>query len=291
MIPLSGAEYVYIGKAFGSFPAFLFSWTGILISRPGSIAIIITTCGDYCMTLFFNEWKNTWVSKSIALVLLWILTFANAASTSISKHFQNVTTVLKMAALIAIGVLSLVLYNTGRGIHENLAPEQVFKGSSLEPGNYALAAFSALWAYDGWNNLNLLAGEVKNPAKVLPLSIIVGTIGVTVFYVIANVSYFAMLPLDLVAETTTIGLEFGKVTLGSVGTIVLSLVVIISTIGATNASILSGSRISFVAGQNNHAPAFLADVDSATGTPSNHLLTRKGTLPTNSYFDLFGANW
>ena len=287
MIPLSGAEYVYISKGLGPFPAYLFSWTGILISRPGSIAIIITTCGNYCMNLIFAGAENIWIGKLIALLLLWILTFGNAASTNISKNFQNITTVLKMAALLAIGIVSVAIYSSGGGIHENFSGS-VFAGSSLVPGNYALAAFLALWAYDGWNNLNLLTGEVKNPENVLPLSITIGTIGVTIFYVVINLSYFALLPLELIVDSETIGLDFGKAAFGSIGTVSISLIVIIATIGSTNASILSGSRITFVAGQNGHAPACLADVDSATGTPSKLFLIRKSSLFANN--NLFRLN-
>ena len=282
MIPLSGAEYVYIRKGLGPFPAYLFSWTGILISRPGSIAIIITTCGNYIRNLIAPGMNNNWVGKVIALFLLWTLTAGNVASTNISRYFQNLTTVLKIGALITIGFMSFIIYVNGGGMQENLSGP-IFSGSSLNPGNYALAAFSSLWAYDGWNNLNVLAEEVKDPSRVIPFSISVGAICVTIFYVIVNLSYFALLPLDVIMDSDAVALQFGNAALGHLGTILISVIVIISTIGATNASILSGSRISYVASKNLHASSFLSVVDTASGTPSMLNLTRECSVFTNNH--------
>lgn len=115
----------------------------------------------------------------------------------------------------------------------------VFSNSSSNPGNYALALFSALFAYDGWNNLNLVTGELKDPAKNLPRAIVIGTSIVVISYLLANFAYYAVLPADLIGSSHSIAMDFGTAVFGSVGGVLIPLAVVGSTFGAANATVFS----------------------------------------------------
>jgi amino acid transporter len=148
MIPLSGGEHPYLMRAFGSVPAFLFSWTGILASRPGSISIIATICSEYIVRLIFGQDKSKVLKKIISLFIIWTLTFINIRSTKSSTKLQDFTTLIKLLAIFGISLTGLIRYYNNDAAGALSQP--LFANSSQNPGNYSLALFAALWAYDGW---------------------------------------------------------------------------------------------------------------------------------------------
>jgi amino acid transporter len=143
------------------------------------------------------------------------------------------STVLKVLSLVVIGILGISALGKSKAILT------LFEGHSSNPGNYALALYSALWAYDGWNNLNLVTGELKNPARNLPPAIVIGPTIVIVCYILANVACYAMLSFEVITASNALAIDFGKIVFGSFGGIIISLVVIGLSFGAANASILS----------------------------------------------------
>lgn len=115
---------------------------------------------------------------------------------------------------------------------------------------------------------------VKNPSKDLPFSIIGGTLVVTACYFGTNIAYYAVLSKEVIISTTSIGMDFGKVEIGSLGAVLLPLIVIVSTAGAANATIFTGSRISFISAQKGHAPTILAEIHQTTRTPAKALISQ-----------------
>jgi amino acid transporter len=124
------------------------------------------------------------------------------------------------------------------------------------------------------NNLNIIAGELENPAINLPRSIVVGTTLVTICYFFENLAYCAVLDINTISNSKTIALEFGSVAMGKVGSLAIPIVVIFSTLGAANASILTGSRVILVSAQKGHAPEVFSKIDDKTQTPVNALLSQ-----------------
>jgi amino acid transporter len=150
MIPSSGGEYAYISNAFGPLLAFLFSWTSILASRPGSIAIITTICSEYLVRLLFNQssmLSTVWAVKFFGVVIMLILTILNMYSTTFSANIQKLLTVIKLISLAVIAMVGAISYSNN---HSGSFAKPLFEGTTSQPGNFALAIFSALWAYDGW---------------------------------------------------------------------------------------------------------------------------------------------
>jgi amino acid transporter len=146
MIPSSGGEHPYLMRAFGSLPAFLFSWTGILVSRPASIAIVSTICAQYVSRLLFNDHSSAAI-KLIAVSVIVILSTINCLSTKLNNSIQNVLTVLKVTSLVSIGLLGFAALGRPGTV---LTQKGLFESPTKDIGKYALAVHSALWAYEGW---------------------------------------------------------------------------------------------------------------------------------------------
>ncbi|KAI8803333.1 amino acid permease-domain-containing protein [Cladochytrium replicatum] len=278
MIPASGGEHPYFMKAYGSFPAFLFSWTGVTVTRPGSVAIITTIFAEYFVKMFYlNHLPSSapsWLVKIVALICVALLTWLNCISTKLGTVVLDIFTVLKTIALIFIGIIGVALLAEGASRSHNY--DHLFQNSSTNPGDYALALYSALWAYDGWNSLNLVAGELVDPEKNVPRAVLIGPFIVIVCYVMANVAYYAVLPADIVKSTNTIASDFGKQLFGSIGGIIFPIVVIGSTFGAANASVFTGARVIYVSAKHGHAPKFLGNVHPERNTPIPALLLQGG---------------
>ncbi|KNC98850.1 uncharacterized protein SPPG_09310 [Spizellomyces punctatus DAOM BR117] len=301
-IPDSGGEHPYLMRAYGSLPAFLFSWTGVTVTRPGSVAIITVICAEYLVRLLLYANPSAadnppmWLVKLIALLCIGGLTIVNCISTRLGTAVQDVFTVLKLVSLLVIGTIGLVkLGEAGIGVNKNSGTNgeshnfhhsSIFEGGSRNAGDYALALYSALWAYDGWNNLNMVAGELKNPARDLPRAIVAGPAIVIVCYVLANIAYYAVLPEDVIVKSNTIAMDFGKRVFGHVGGIIIPLIVIGSTLGAANASIFSGARVAYVSARSSHVPLFLGKIHSQYRTPFNALITQS---VLSCIFILFGS--
>ncbi|KAJ1547844.1 Large neutral amino acids transporter small subunit 1 [Nowakowskiella sp. JEL0078] len=269
MIQTSGGEHAYLMKAFGSLPAFLFSWTGILVTRPGSVAIITVTFSEYVVRLIYFDHPHGTApeifAKIIAIICVLLLTVINCMSTRLGTLIQDVFTVLKILALLVIGIIGIYILGGGRSTSHNF--DNLFAGSSKNPGDYALALYSALWAYDGWNSLNLVTGELKDPSKNIPRAVIFGPIIVMICYVLANIAYYAVLPSDIVMHSSTIAVDFGKTVFGPIGGVIIPFIVIGSTFGAANATIFTGARVISISSKAGHAPKFLSRVHPELHTP------------------------
>jgi len=267
MIPASGGEHPYLALAYGKMVSFLFSWTAILVQKPGSLSIICVVFADYlCRILYNDEEISNFTSKLMAVLCLIILTIINCLSSKLSRWIQNIFTMLKLVALSVIGIIGFVVLVTGP-MTDNFS--DIFKGSSKNPGTYALALYSALWAYDGWNNLNLVTGELKNPKKNLPKALKIGCFSVISSYIVANVAYYAVLSVDVAKTSKTIVSDFGNALFGPVIGHLLILTVILSTFGAANASMYTGSRLFQVTASQGQLPKAFAKISSIFDTPIN----------------------
>ncbi|XP_035827654.1 b(0,+)-type amino acid transporter 1-like [Aplysia californica] len=161
LIPKSGGEYSYLRKAFGNVPAFLFTWVSVVLVRPSSLAVMSLTFGTYFATLFPVCGSPKFLPELAAIVCLLTIMLLNCYSTKLSAQLQIITTVAKVAALLVIVVGGLIKLAEGNTKELNTG----FTGSTTDPSTIALAFYDALWAYDGWNNLNYVTEELKNPSK------------------------------------------------------------------------------------------------------------------------------
>ena len=183
MLPQSGGLYVYMREAYGPFWAFLYGWTIMLVVIPGSMAALTSAFLLY-LKLFVP--MTLWVEKSVGIAILLGLAFVNARGVRQGARVQNVFTVLKVAGLVALVALAVITRRGDASHFVPLLPDQFSTGMLTAIG---LAMISTLFAYDGWQFVSLVAGEVRDPSDNLPRSIILGVLIVIAVYVSANLAY------------------------------------------------------------------------------------------------------
>ncbi|KAK6511651.1 hypothetical protein TWF481_000560 [Arthrobotrys musiformis] len=264
-IPLSGGAQAYLQHIFGDLPAFLFAWVAVVVMRPGSAAIISIIAGEYLGSVFSGSLTEDTdpppqlAVKAIALAGMWMITLLNCLSTKAGTRMGDVFLLIKLVSLMAITVIGIVVAITGFSVKPG-GPSMEwkmgnwFEGSSRDPGAYAVALYAGLWAFDGWDNVNYITGEMKNPARDLPRVIHSAMPLVISCYLLANVSYFFVLPSSVIASSTTVAVRFGTTVFGSVGGILFALAVSISCLGALNATTFTSGRLVYVAGKQGYLP-------------------------------------
>eukprot|EP00057_Strongylocentrotus_purpuratus_P026454 XP_011680928.1 PREDICTED: Y+L amino acid transporter 2 [Strongylocentrotus purpuratus] len=269
MITMSGGDYAYILVAFGPLPAFLLLWVTLVIIRPTAQAVVAMTFGQYILQPFYSqECPPPQIPvKILAAGCITFLTFVNSYSVKWATRVQDFFTAAKVLALIVIIITGLVQLCMGKT--QNL--ENAFEGSTTDVGQLALAMYAGLFAYGGWNYLNYVTEELKNPFVNLPRAILISVPTVIFIYVAANVSYFiAMSPAELLA-TDAVAVTFGQKLLGVMGWI-MPVAVALSTFGGVNGLLLTGSRIYFVGARIGHLPESIAMISINRKTPLPSLM-------------------
>ena len=204
----SGAEYAYFMDAFGAPPAFLFSWVSTLVLKPSQMAIICLSFAQYAVEAFANECDPPGeVVKLVAILALVLILLVNCYSVNLATGVQNAFTAGKLIAILVIvagGTCKLIQGNTQhlRNTFDSFEePQDGVDSEIINVGKLATAFYTGLWAYDGWNNLNYVTEEIKDPSKNLPRSIMIGIPLVTLCYALINVSYLAVMsPLEMISS-------------------------------------------------------------------------------------------
>ncbi|KAG1680681.1 b(0,+)-type amino acid transporter 1 [Nymphon striatum] len=268
MLPHSGAEYMYFYEAFGSLPAFMFAWVSVFVLKPSMLAIICLSLGEYVA----EPLSHGCVTSQIIIKLI------AAFTVSMSR----------LGFYFADAHLSLI-YLTGQTqfLYEG------FEGSTKSFSDIATAFYSGLWAYDGWNNLNYVTEELKNPFKNLPRAIAIGLPLVTICYVLINFSYLAVMTNAELLASDAVAITFGNRVLGFMAW-VMPFAVALSTFGAGNGTCFTSGRLAFVAAREGHLIDLLSFIHVRRLTPSpalilNALLSLMMVIPGNigSLIDFF----
>uniref|UniRef100_U5EHX8 Putative amino acid transporter n=1 Tax=Corethrella appendiculata TaxID=1370023 RepID=U5EHX8_9DIPT len=266
MIPKSGGDYAYISVAFGPLPAFLYLWVALLILVPTGNAITALTFAQYLL-------QPTWPTcdppyeavRLLAALITCLLSVINCYNvkwvTRVTDIFTG-TKILALLIIVAAGACYLLSGNT-----ELL--EDPFSNLQTSPGYIALAFYSGLFSYSGWNYLNFVTEELKNPYKNLPRAICISMPMVTIIYVITNIAYFSVLSTDEILSSQAVAVTFGEKMLGYMAWC-MPLFVACSTFGSLNGAIFASSRLFFVGARNGHLPAAISliNVNCLTPIPS-----------------------
>ncbi|HEY0099440.1 MAG TPA: amino acid permease, partial [Pyrinomonadaceae bacterium] len=272
MMPKAGGQYVYLREAFSPMWGFLYGWTLFLVIQTGTIAAVAVGFARYTGVLvpWVSE-KNYLIepvrlggyalslstAQLVGLLMIALLTFMNTRGLKLGKLVQNVFTVAKTGALIALIVLGIIVgLNSGAGT-ANFSNFWEVRGNLQEVGQglTAAAAFglfvgicvaqtNSLFSADAWNNITFTAGEVKNPRRNIPLSLALGTILVIALYLLANVAYLVALPFEAIqnAPSDRVASETANVIFPGFGATVMAVAIMVSTFGCNNGLILAGAR-------------------------------------------------
>lgn len=268
MIPKSGGDYAYIFSAFGPLPAFLFLWVALLIIQPTSNAIAGITFANYILEpIYAGCSPPDNAVRLVAAVVICLLTFINCYNVKWATFVQDSLMFAKVIALVIIIIAGFV--HLGQGNTGNL--QNMFEGTTRDPGLICLSFYAGLFSYAGWNYLNFVTEELKNPFRNLPFAIYISLPMVTVIYLLANVSYFVVLTADEVQSANAVAVTFGEKVLGVVSWI-MPVSVALSTFGGLNGGIFASSRLFFVGARQGHLPTCLAMINVSHFTPAPSLV-------------------
>ncbi|KAJ5578895.1 hypothetical protein N7450_007762 [Penicillium hetheringtonii] len=297
-IPLNGGSQVYLAKIFGELPGFLFTWCAVLVLKPGSAAIISIIFGEYIVRAFVGadvENVSPWINKGVALGGLLAVTLFNCISTKIATRIGDLFMFFKFVALVGVTVTGVVVAITGYSSKGSASEEwkntSWFAGTNTEISDFAVALYAGLWAFDGWDNTNYVTGEFKNPNRDLPRVIHTAMPLVIISYLMANVSYFLVLPHDTIEASNTVAVQFGGKVFGPVGAIVLALVVGASCFGALNATTFTSGRLVYAAGKEGYLPSLFGRIglgNPSSPTPAAGTRLRRRSWARKSLSRLFG---
>lgn len=266
-ITRSGGDYAYILEAFGDLPAFLRLWVALLIIRPTTQAIVALTFAQYAAKPFFPDCDPPGSAVSfLAGACLCLLTAINCLSVRWSMQVQSVFTWSKLFALFAIvtaGVVYIAAGNTSNF-------ENAFEGE-LDAGSIALAFFSGLFAFGGWNYLNFVTEELQDPYKNLPRAIWIAMPIVTLVYVTANLAYFAVVTPQEMITSPAVAVTFGNRMFGSFSWAV-PVFVALSTFGGVNGILFTSARLFVTGAQEGHLPELFSHIHIRKYTPIPSLI-------------------
>jgi APA family basic amino acid/polyamine antiporter len=264
--PETGGLYIYIREGFGKLPAFLFGWSELVLIRAASLGAVSTTCAEYGFRLFGRDPsapEHVAQVHYVAAGAIALTAFFNYRGLRWGSAVQNVTTFAKYGGLLFIVLVALALGLPATGGHYT----PVVPAGSLHAVPFGLALVSVLWAFDGWADLSFVAGEVKDPRRVLPRALIGGTLAVVAIYLLANIAYLAVLPVGEIARSKLVAADVAQRVMGTRGAIFVAATVVVSTFGTLNGSLLTSPRIFYAMSEDRLFFQKVGAVHPRYGTP------------------------
>jgi APA family basic amino acid/polyamine antiporter len=264
--PRTGGVYVFIRESWGRLAAFLFGWSELVIIRAAALGAISTTFAEYLVRVVGHDPRVAPYSRYvhyIAAVAIVLTAVFNYVGIKWGSLVQNITTLAKTGALLLIIVLALAIGLPQTGGHYTPA----VPAGSFTFARFGLALVSVLWVYDGWADVSFVGGEVKDPEKNLPRVLIYGTLIIIGLYLLANLAYLAVLPVEQIRQSTLVAADVADKLMGVAGVAFVSIAVMISTFGTLNGSVMTGSRILFAMAADGLLFKPIAMVDRRFQTP------------------------
>ena len=291
MMPVTGGQYVFFQKMYGNFFAYLYGWACFAVintASVASIAYIFSQYAEYFFVLpkFSSAVEHTWQItlpfigilyplenmgvKTLTILLIILLTWINGRSVKSGGTVQLIFSVIKVIALV---VMICLIFFSGKGSTHNFIQVSHYsglKGWGLLAGIVA-ALSGAFAAYDGWNNIGFVAGEINNPKKNIPRGLFIGLGICIVLYILTSQAYLYMLPIDKMSASTLVATDALQPVLGKVGVGFIALLVMISSFGAVNGNVLACARVTFAMAREGVFFKTFGKIQSRHQTPANAL--------------------
>ena len=273
MMPKAGGQYVYLREAFSPIFGFLYGWTLFMVIQTGTIAAVAVGFARYFGVLWPTLSESNYIVRPIhlgssyaislstaqlvGLVLIALLTWMNTRGLKLGKFVQNIFTITKTGALIALILLGLVIGWNATAANANFGDLWTVRGTlqAVGPKLTAVTSFglfvaicvsqtNSLFSADAWNNITFTAGEVKDPRRNIPLSLAFGTLLVIALYLLANVAYLVTLPFETIQSVPSdrVASATADVIFPGLGATIMAVFIMVSTFGCNNGLILAGAR-------------------------------------------------
>ena len=272
MRPFAGGEYVYLRDAYGELPSFLYMWTWFSVAKPASIASsaigvvrvlgIFAALGWLSKPLFLHPWRLDW-GQIVAIGLTWLITGLNYLGLRRAGVFQLIFTILKVVLILGI-IFFCFMSPLGHGSNFST----IFIGGRGGVAGFTVAMIAALWAYDGWNDLNMVAGEIQRPERSIPLALIAGVGLVAALYMLTNAAVEYLLPAIAIAGSPRPASDAMLIAVGVWGAGLVSVGMVVSILASLNGTILSGARIPFAAARDGIFFRSMAHIHPRFESPS-----------------------
>jgi Amino acid transporters len=286
MFPQAGGEYVYLRAAYGRLPAFLYGWMQIAVAQTGIIAALSIGCATFLSALLplgiwfshtfhllgYEFTPQLGSRQLVAIGLIMLFSGVNCVGVAFGGKVQTTLTAAKIAGIVAI-VVGVFFFSSG-GTWKNLgAAPDVAQWSGMKP--FGAAMLAALWAYNGWNNLPMAAGEVRDPGRNIPRALIGGMLVVLTVYLLVSTAYVYALPVaQIITSNSTIyptalpvATKAAETFLGTRGARFLSIIFILSTIGSLNGGILTAARVPFAMARDGLFFSKLSTINKRSRAP------------------------
>lgn len=262
-IPKTGGVFAYLKELYGEKWAFLFGWMQTLIYVPGvaaALSIVFVTQATY-----FIPSMTIMAQKILAIFILFFVMGINVLSTKLGSKVQVIATIGKLVPIFVIVIFGLI-----KGTAHDFAVPAV-SSSSVGATGFGAAILGTLWAYDGWINVGNMAGELKNPKKDLPKSIIIGLVATIVVYILINIAIINIMPMTTVIASSKPASDAAVILFGNTGASLIAAGIMVSIFGALNGYLMTGVRIPFAMAQDNIFPfaKFFGTVNEKFETPIN----------------------
>lgn len=288
MLADTGGEYSYYKKIYGRFFSFLYGWSNFAAIKTAAIASIAYVFAESLHSIanlqpVLASWQDINIAgvfypfkgfniKLAAIALIILLTWVNSKGLRLGA---NLSTVLLL--LVLAGIITIVVFGASSP-EANITSSFSMATANAQPVTMSAvftAMLAAFWAYEGWNSVGFLGGEIKNPHRNVPMSIAFGLLIVIVLYLLANITYLSLMPIESFEQINAAGnsiaaVESVSVFWGTGGVLFISFLILLSTLGCTHATILSNARTSFAMAKEGLFFSKMAKVNSAK-VPGNAL--------------------
>ncbi|XP_011672963.2 cystine/glutamate transporter [Strongylocentrotus purpuratus] len=266
----SGGDFTFILQAWGPLMAFIRLWVLEMIIVPSGGAVMIMTISSYLLTPFFQCEETPVVSlRLLGVFFLLFIVVINCISVRLASKLAGVLSITKIVGLVIIIITGL--HNLTKGKTEHF--DDSFDVASYDISLLPTGLLSGLWAYSGWSVVTSISEEVKNPARNIPLSIVISMSMITMVYLMANVAYFTLLSPTQILTSTAVAADYSVQALGISWSWLIWLFVAMSALGSFNSSIFRSSRVKFSSAREGHLPEILSMVSISRNTPLPAILS------------------
>lgn len=290
MFPQTGGLYIFFQKMFGDFFAFMYGWAGFAVINTASVAAISFVCAQYAdfflhlprfaeatekslvwhIPLLGNLYplQNAGV-KSLAIALILGLTWLNYRSVKAGGMVQVVSTLIKVGVIILL-VFGIFLSGNGN-VQHFVQPSSGPKHGWQLIGGLVAALTGAFMAYDGWVNVTFVGGEIKNPQRNIPRSLLFGLLSCIIIYLLVNQAYLYVLPVDKMAGSSLVAADAIAIAMGETSGAIVAALIVICTFGAINGNTMTEARVTYAMGKDRLFFSFTGKEHAKYGTPGNAL--------------------